>query len=175
MVFVLTGCLMDGYILMKRCSIHPVIEQVQHNVLITLRWLFIDTITYITIEVSQYGTQYHQCAALGDFGRPDFVDRVCDTNVLGRYVRLRRVGHMMNFCEVQIYAYPYEGEWSRFVWFHHVNHPNIMFVVCHFVTPINTLWTVFCTVTTFLLLCTFCILQGSFWAWARPMRECVTK
>ena len=79
---------------------------------------FADRLTYIFIEVSQDGTQYHKCATLGDVGEPPFVDRLCDTKVLGRYVRLRRLrsaheGNAMNVCEVQVYAYKYEGECSK--------------------------------------------------------------
>ena len=103
--------------------------------------------------MSQDGTQYHRCAVLGDVGRPPFVDRTCDTNVMGRYVRLRRPlsaheGHGMNFCEVQVYAYQYEGECSRLIWFYCVNNPRIQYIVCHFVTCITILQIVFCYVTT---------------------------
>ena len=72
---------------------------------------------------------------------------------MGWYVRLRRPhsaheGHGMNFCEVQVNVYQYEGECSRLIWFHCVNNPRIQYIVCQFVTRITTLQIVFCYVTT---------------------------
>ena len=93
----------------------------------SLRLLARDRLTNTVIEVSQDGIMYYPCATLGPgIGDPDFINVTCISRTVGRYVRVRRLpgayqARHINICEVQVYAYQYDGNYFQI----HLYHTNL--------------------------------------------------